>query len=261
MAIKGKRKKSRSAAAKRRPAAAPRPVPGARRKPPWYRTVGGRISLAIGALITIIVIALLVTNARDEAADLSRRQDALESYTAKVRGVLQTLREPVAGLSGAVADPASLDADKAGALLEALTKAQGQLSTAVPPPGAETAGRVYTEAIALYGEAGQALAAAAEADGATREALLARVQPLLARAESLWLIATSDLDTARTEAELDASAIAAPSSLPPAPVATPSPEHDDSGRAEDDEHDDDANSGRKGDSSKRDRGSDKDGDD
>jgi hypothetical protein len=216
MAIKGK-KKSRGSQARRRPAAAPRPVISGGRRAAWYKTPGGRISLVLGILIVGIVGFVLWNNAQKNAERIDNRQEALDTYTGKVRALLQTATPPAAAMQGILPTAKDKALDKIGkdasGWIKSLEKAGIEASSLAPPPAVQTSGQLFGESIQLYLTAARTYRTAADIDEeGPRQQILQRAAEARDRASSIWTTAVSLLDQERSDAELDPAGLRVPSS-------------------------------------------------
>jgi hypothetical protein len=220
MAIKGKKKSQKKGGqAKRRPAAAPRPVVQPRRKPPWYGTMVGR-AVALIVLIVVASIAFaLIQNARDNAEATEQRQDRLDTYTDEVRAIVQQLR-PTLTVMGEIQAPPPKDELKdlqkdATTWLQALGSVQVPQLRPAPGPAEADPSTFFTHSIQLYGTAAQDIAAAlASTDAAAQAQNLSSATALRTQAGALWNEGVEALDAIREEEGLSASNL-----TPPDPAA------------------------------------------
>lgn len=220
MALKGKKKSAkRGSQARRRPASAPRPTPSARRRPPWYRTTGGRIAGGLAALVVIALIAWAVTNQRAEATKLEEKQEALDTYTSQVRVLLQALAPPVGEMAGANTIPPDELASTAKSWDKGFSAAQASLSQTNPPSELQPVNGLLLRSILMYVQASDTYELVPEVTGAARDKLLTQAGVQVQNADAVFAGAIAVLDEARAEAELSASGLSSPSesAAPPAP--------------------------------------------
>jgi hypothetical protein len=216
VAIKGK-KKSRGSQARRRPAAAPRPVIIGGRRAPWYKTPGGRIGLALGIVAVAAISLFLWNNAQNNAEALEGRQKLLDGYTGKVRTMLQTLTPPASQMqvvppTGKGKAIAKLDKD-AKTWTASLQKATNQAISLTPPPAGQTSAQLIAESVQLYLTAARTFqTAAALEDGPEKKQVLQRAAEVRDRATSIWTAGVALLDEARSGAELEPSGLRVPTS-------------------------------------------------
>ncbi len=217
MAIKGK-KKSRGSQARRRPSTAPRPVPAARRKDPWYRTTTGR--LIAGSILAVIagLVIWAVMAAQSRSEDLAAEQDRLVDYTSEIRSILQLVRVPASEMTQA---PTSAE-DGIGSLekdvvtwLSALTNAQQQIQGVAAPPGMDSINAAFLQSINTYAGAGRTYELALKVDGDVVEEVLARASEQREQAGSQWQLATDLLDEERADADMSASDLPVPAEAIP----------------------------------------------
>ena len=231
MAIKGKRKsQARGSQARRRPAAAPRPVVVARRTP-WYRTTAAKV---IGVAALALVAGLVwwsVDRAQERSAALELSQAALETYTRNVQGLLQQVRPAAQAMGEATAaarpNADGLEADVA-AWTKSLQRAEREAGGIFAGPSTQAVHGLFSSSVGMYLSAAKTLGLAAEAGGAVRVNALARASEQHAAATNVWLGAVQVLDRERERAELDPSGLGAPST-PPAGAQTGLPAPPDAG--------------------------------
>lgn len=238
MAIKGKKKsQNRGSQARRRPAPAPRPVVASRTKRAWYRSQTGIALLGILAIIAIGVTVVLIQNTQEAAAELDKRQEALDSYTNEIKTVLQTLR-PAAGAMAAA--PPALEDDKQATELEdsaagwskAIEQAQTSFAEVAPPgpllelePSVQNINNLYAQSIGIYLSAARTYELAATTDPKSQADALAAATTQRGQASAVWTEATALLDKRRAGADIDPSGLtapdaAAPSGAPPGDLPT-----------------------------------------
>ena len=230
MAIKGKKKsQKRGSQARRRPAAPPRPTVHAKRRSAWYRSPAALLAIVLAVSVGAGLIIWGVQNARDDAAALENRQDRIDTYTGKVRGVLQTLRPPVEQMA---ATPPTLEGGDAGELGDELARqaarwqkdlegVQKEFGAIAPPQdqALQRAHSLFARSIEIYMGAARGYALAAKVDGASQAEALALASQQRDHGSQIWSEATSLLDDERSGAELESSGLTAPGA--PAPGAQP----------------------------------------
>lgn len=233
MAIKGKKKsQKRGSQAKRRPAAPPRPALQPRTRTPWYRSQTGIATLGILAVIAIGVTVWAIQNASEKAEALENKQETLDGYTDRVRGVLQTLRAPVGNMATAppqLQDPEQAEtlAKDAGAWMEDLEKAQTGFGRIAVEPEVQSIHNLYAQSIQIYISAARTYElAATTTDEKAQVDTLGLANTQRDQASAIWTEATSLLDQRREAAELDPSGLTAPNApaggpVPPAPGEIP----------------------------------------
>lgn len=241
MAIKGKKKsQSRGSQARRRPAAAPRPVITSRARTPWYKTPGGR---AIGVIVVLTVLGVVVWavgNARSNAKDLEQRQEALDDYTDSLRSLLQSVSGPASQMATAPAagsqpDAAALEelSDASKSWTSTLEESGTIASTTSPAPGMESVNRLFAKALSLFRTAALTYGMAVDADGKLLDGLLQRAAEARSLADEIWIEAIAILDDERADADMELSGLRAPSLAPaggpPTPLPTVIPEVDQGG--------------------------------
>lgn len=219
MALKGKKKsRNRGSQARRRPASAPRPTVGPRRRPRWYRTTSGRIAGSLAALVVIGLIAWAVTNQRAEATKLEEKQEALDAYTGQVRVLLQALTPPVGEMTGANTIPPDDLAATAKSWDKGFSAAQSSLSQANPPSALQPVNGLLLRSILMYVQAADTYELVPEVTGAARDQLLTQAGVQVQNADAVFAGAIAVLDEARAEADLSGSGLSSPSeSAAPAP--------------------------------------------
>ena len=222
MAIKGKRKPQGRGSARRRPAAAPRPLAPAPRRQPWYRTTAGQSLAGIAALLIALLAFWAISDARSEAEARAARQDQLEDFTTRLRSALETLRPPVTEMARRATAVRPRDVT---AWNRKLAEAQTQVAGAVSPPGLEVASRLLAQAVGLYSAAAESKGLLGEVEGDVRRQVAAQSGALIANADALWSSAIELLDEARADAELRSSGLEAPGAAATrgAPGATSAP--------------------------------------
>ncbi|CAN5528983.1 hypothetical protein BH24ACT26_BH24ACT26_09290 [soil metagenome] len=219
MAIKGKKKsQSRGSQARRRPAAAPRPVAVSRRTP-WYRTDRGRAIAAAIAALVIAVVWWAVARDRASAEDLERRQGTIESYTDRARALLQAVRPAAQEMSraptGANAKGVTELAGSVPSWKETLTDAGTEASELFAAPAVANVNGLLSQSVGLYLAAAKTYGLVERADERLQADLLARAAEQRDAASGVWLTATGVLDAERSRVELGRSGLGLPSTAPP----------------------------------------------
>jgi len=215
VAIKGKKKsQQRGSQARRRPAAAPRPVVGKGTKPPWYKTTAGQSIAAISAMILIVVALVVVNNARSAAEERELAQESLENFTDQVKALTQTIGPPATELAAAAQTPPDDLKGSAEGWRDDFTAAQTQAAQFPPAEGTTTVQQLFAQALNLYRSAAVLYAQAPELDGPVRQEISATAASQVASAQGLWQVATEVLDAAREDLDMDASGIGSPAQAP-----------------------------------------------
>ena len=218
MAIKGKRKsQARGSQARRRPAAAPRPVAVARRTP-WYRTTAGKVLAGIVLAVIVGVVWWSIARAQDRADALELRQGALETYTRNIQGLLQRVRPPAQAMSNVSGAPDKAVRglrEHAAGWAKSLEKAKTEAARTFAGPSTITAHGLFRSAIDGYLSAAKTYGLAARAKGPLQVNALARAAEQRDAAANVWLGAIQVLDQARESADLGASNLGVPSEPPP----------------------------------------------
>lgn len=228
MPIKGKKKaQRRGSQARRRPAAAPRPAPPGRPQAPWYVSPLARMIFAIVVVVLLGALAVWFFDARSEAQELERRQEALGDYRASVDSLLQALRPTVAEMHAVPtttrgADLSGLEAN-AEQWSESLQEASARAASMTPAPGSEPANRAFQTSVQLYIDAANLFGLVADTRGDASELALLRAQELRGRATTVWETGVEFLDDEFVEADLDPTEIATPAegAAGPAPIVSP----------------------------------------
>ena len=238
MAIKGKRKsqkKARSTAAARpRPVGGARPVAPRGKRVPFYRTFQGQLTTIVIALVLVGVAMWFFSDRSSDSKRLAERQDALAAYTSEVRGHLQDTNQAIREMAGA---PFNTNDESQLEGLEELSKswvdsfqAAGALAAALTGPDSlQPATRVLVQSFQAYTSAARTYALVPKAEGSLRQDLLDRAGETRAAANELVAAALQILDQERSEADMDGSGIAAPSTLPPV-VPTPAATEEDAAK-------------------------------
>lgn len=230
MAIKGKRKpKSRSGAARKRPAGAPRvsatPVHSVR----WYRTMGGQLTIILGvlALIGFAMWRISVNSSEDSAR--KARQAELAAYTAEVDGYVTAIQQPVREMLGApfnTGNPEGIVSleESTKTWIETLEENGALIQALVPPEDLVSTNLVLQQAVLLYGSTAKTYALVPGESGKKRQQeLLTRASELREQAGRVLAGAVGILDQARADAGLRPSGIQLPTQMSPI-VPTPAPE-------------------------------------
>lgn len=194
----------------------------AARREPWYRRNEIRVAIAVAAAILLIVVLVLVDRSRDAAAALERRQEGIESFTGNTMALLQDLSGPTSEMVTASADSKSLQADArrwdrvlSGVQQEATAKLQAA------PAELDTANRLIFQSILQYIAAAKTYQLVPDADRKLAAEILERATAQVSAADGTWTAGIAVLDEERREADLDPSAIRAPSQVAPAPSPSP----------------------------------------
>lgn len=224
MAIKGKKKpQRRGAQGSRRPAAAPRPAPAARRKTPWYRTRDGMLILGVFLVVLMGVGIWLVASARERAAATEARRDSLDRYTSQIQSALTGATTPVTEMNLAATPPRGADVDELAGntdgWIEALRAAQTEVVQIFPEREIEPVNQLFNEALSLYISSAQTFALLPDVRGETRQQLFSRAADQRDTATALWASAIGVLDQMRRDLDLRGSGLQAPSAPAPAPQA------------------------------------------
>jgi hypothetical protein len=202
MAIKGKKKSgSRGSQARRRPAAAPRPIVGAaRQKTPWYNTATGRVVAALLVVLVVAGIGSAIAINRSNAREQDERREAVEDYVGEVASIAQSTATPIGEMSaiapGAPAD--QLEALKENAEgwstdIEAAASRVAALQAEVPPE-VDGLHPYFQQYFSLYSNTAKLLIDAADAEGKQQADLLTRATELRGNAEAIWGATTQQLD-------------------------------------------------------------------
>lgn len=225
MAIKGKKKsQSRGSQGVRRPAQAPRPVVAPRRgRTPFYRTRDGILLLSIFGLVAVGVIIWLIMSARNDAAELQKRADALDDYTNQVRSFVQTISGPATEMtelepivSEEMTKTLEEDSDR---WVKSLQEGRVQLGAVVPPEGAESLHQLFEQSLQAYISAAQTFAIVPQTDQTNLQNLiLVRGADQRDVASNLSASAIGILDDERGEVELGVSGVQPPARAQPPPV-------------------------------------------
>ena len=228
MAIKGKKKsQKRGAQARRRPAAPPRPSAAPAARTPWYRTPLGFVAVLTALALLAGVIIWAVQGAREDARALENRQERLETYTGKIRAILQTLRGPIGEMAAAPAalqEQAQADQlrEDAGGWARQLSDVQADAGKIVPPVAMQRAHSLYAQSIQIYLGAASAYKLAADTTAEAQVDAIALGAQQRAQGSAIWTEATGLLDDERIAADLERSGLAAPDAAPQgAPGAQP----------------------------------------
>jgi hypothetical protein len=225
MAIKGKKKpQQRGGRARRTPAAAPRPVPGGRRRDPWYQTTRGRLIAGALAAAACIGILAVVANARSNSAELATRREAIEDYAGEVRGVLQRVSPAATEMAGIVSrdDAEALETirEDAASWRTAFEESHVDMNQIVPAGGVDTAHGLFLESLLLYRSAARTYELAPDVGGESVTPLLERAADQRSRAEAVWGSAIGIVDAELAEVGGDPSGLRPPSTAqaPAAPL-------------------------------------------
>ena len=228
MAIKGKKKSgSRGSQARRRPAAAPRPVTATtRHKTPWYNTATGRVIAALLVVLILAGIGGLIAVNRSNANREKERLEAVEAYAEEVRSGVQSAATPVGELSAITptATPeqlGSLKEDAEGWTTD-IEAAASRTVAIVPPEQVSAIHPLFSQAYQLYLTSARLLLDAADAEGKDQADLLTRSTEVRGHAESVWATATAQVDDVLTELGGDPSGLQSPG-ITGASAAVPAP--------------------------------------
>lgn len=215
MAIKGKKKSgSRGSQARRRPAAAPRPVTTARQKTPWYNTATGRVLAALLVVLVLSGIGGLIAANRSEANRQKERLEAVEAYSDEIHSVVQSAATPVGEMSAIVpgAEPGqlrSLKRDAEGWTTD-IEAAASRTSSVVAPEQVSNVNPLFAQAYQLYLTSARLLIDGADAEGQDQADLITRATEVRGHAEGVWATATSQLDEILTDLGGDPSGLRSP---------------------------------------------------
>ena len=217
MAIKGKKKKARSA---RRPAGAPRAIQQTPQEQAWHARSSVRVGIGIAAAVILIVVLVLVNNARDETRALERRQEVIETFTGETAALLQQRSPTASEMVSSSADSKTLARD-AARWDRTLTQLQEEVTTTVAatPPELDTANRLIFQSVLQYVAAAKTYALVPQADGKLADRIQERAGAQVAAADGTWLAGIAVLDQQRTEVDLSPTGSRAPSAID----AVPSP--------------------------------------
>jgi hypothetical protein len=228
MAIKGKKKSgTRGNQARRRPSGAPRPTHVRREHTPWYRTSGGRVTVAIVAVLLLSAAGGIVAAITSSNNKRDQRRERIEAYTERVRA-----------FGGEIADPATqmslVPPQVAGDILpqirrqstdwiETLKNSRGEAAQLEPPSGFADVSRLFTETVLLYQSAAETYLLATNTRGNTQVALLQKAADQRDRANTIFTSAVGIIDEQRADEGMDASGIGNPAQLGAPPEPAPSP--------------------------------------
>jgi hypothetical protein len=231
VAIKGKKKAgSRGSQARRRPAAAPRPVSGTRRKEPWYNTATGRVIAALLVVLVLSGIGAVIAVNRSNANERSNKVEAIEEYVDVLESIVQSTAPSAAAMTqvtpNAPADQLeSLRAD-ARQWGESFEAAASRTSSATPPPEVASVNPFFTQSLQVYLSSARLMGDASSVDG-DLAALLTRASEIRAQADSVWSSAVAQLDEELADLGGDPSGLQSPGlaaasgAVPPAPEPPP----------------------------------------
>jgi hypothetical protein len=232
MAIKGKNKsRSRGGASRRRPAAPARPVTAPARTLPWYRTMGGQLTIILVVLAIIGIVMWRVGVAGSEASDLEARQEKLKEYTSAVAEHVGKVQETIREMLGApfnTANPEGL-ADLATSTerwIESLEANGALIQEVVPPEELVAANVTLQQSFRIYSSSAKIYALVPGEDRNKKiQDLLDRAAEVREHAGVIMSSALGMLDQARREAEMGASGIDVPAQMSPI-LPTPAPADD-----------------------------------
>jgi type II secretory pathway pseudopilin PulG len=186
-----------------------------------------RMIFAIVAFVLLGALAIWFLDARSEARELERRQEALSDYRTSVDSLLQALRPTVAEMHAVPTTTRGQDVsgleENAPKWSEALQEASNVATTLVPAPGSEPANRAFQTSVQLYIDAANLFGLVADTRGDASELALLRAQELRGRATSVWETGVEFLDDEFLEADLDPTELASPAEGAggAAPIVTP----------------------------------------
>jgi type II secretory pathway pseudopilin PulG len=238
MAIKGKRKsqkKPRSAAVAR-----PRPVPGARaaasrgKRVPFYKTFRGQLATIIVVLIAIGAVMWFVSDRSSDSKALEAKQERLSAFTSEIRGYLQGSDQAIREMAGApfnTQDEALLEglAASSKSWVTAFQEAGAIAAALQGPEGLQPATRVFVQSLQAYTSAARTYGMVPQAEGKLQEELLARAGEQRQTANELVAAMISMIDQERAAADMRASGLPVPASLPPITPTPPATEENGSG--------------------------------
>jgi hypothetical protein len=156
----------------------------------------------------LLIVLWLVKNARDDAAALERRQDAIEEFTNQVSTLQQSIAAPAGEMITATADTPNLAAETER-WSQAFDAARADFTQAArtTPAGLDSGHRLFFQAILQYTAAAETFELAADLQGRLQERALERANAQVSAADGVWQTAVAILDEERTKAELSASGI------------------------------------------------------
>jgi hypothetical protein len=228
MAIKGKKKsQSRGSQARRRPAAAPRPALVTRGRVPWYRTPGGRVALAVAIVLAVSAVGGIIAVAGSDAG-LEARQRRLQAYTQQIRTLRAQITVPASQMAGAPMSPRQKGFKRLGndALrwVGVFGQAQPSADSLAPPDSISTTATLFSKSVETYAAAAQMFEVATTLEEAAQMRLIGLAATERERALELWSTALAELESARSDAEMDPSGLQPPATAtevqPPVPPAT-----------------------------------------
>jgi uncharacterized membrane protein YgcG len=238
MAIKGKRKGQKkprsSATARPRPVGAPRPVAPRGQRVPFYKTFRGQLTAIIVVLIAIGAIMWFVSDRNSDSEALAARQDRLSSYTSELRGYLQQTNQAIREMAGApfnTQDAAAIEglADSSESWATTFQEAGATAAALQGPESLQAATRVLIQSFQTYTSAARTYGLVPTAEGRLQTELLARAAEQRQTANELVAATIAMVDGERAEAEMRASGLPVPSSLPPITPTPPEAEDDSAG--------------------------------
>ena len=230
MAIKGKKKSgNRGSQARRRPAAAPRPVvSSARSKIPWYNTATGRVIAALLVVALIAVVGTIIAVNRGTAAEKEDKIEAIEAYVAELSSVVQDAAPAIGEMStvtpGVPAEQLETLKEDAQGWTDDIEAAASRLASMQPPEEASSIHPYFLQAFQGYSTGAKILIDASDTEGKTQADLLTRSTEVRSNAEGVWATATTQLDAELTDLGGDPSGLqspavaGAPAAVPPAPA-------------------------------------------
>jgi hypothetical protein len=237
MAIKGKKKsQSRGSQGVRRPAAAPRPTPTARRKSSWWRSRDGMLIGGIFLIVAIGVVVWLVVSAQDRAEQREQEAAALETYTDGLQPALDSVTPTANEMNEITALPEGDDLDglakDAETWVTDLQAGQAQIQAQFAPSEAQPVNDLLSESVGMYIAAAQTFALVPDAEGDLQAELFTRATDQRDSAGRVMDSAVGALDSLRAEKDLGPSGLntvqapmAQPTALPTTlPEVSPSAE-------------------------------------
>jgi hypothetical protein len=225
MAVKGKKKKSsRGSQARRRPAAAPRPVLQSRSRVAWYRTPIGIIISVILSLTLIGLVIWSVTSSRSETARLEERQNELEDYTSQLRALVQTLTPAATEMGAAGSLPPDEMADNVTEWNRTFGDAQTTLAQTQPPEDLRPLNQLLLQSILLYVSSAETYELVPDLEGTARRNIITQANVQWTSGNNVFASAIALLDQELEDADLRPSGLRAPGAG--APPSGPAEEGD-----------------------------------
>lgn len=232
MAIKGKRKPQKRG--RPAPAARPRPVaarPASGARVPFYRTFRGQLTAIVAVLALIGAGIWFYSDRRADSQRLSQRQERLDAYTREVRALLEDTSQSIRELAGAPVEWAAAPvhegylATGSKRWVEAFQASGAAVGALQAPEGLQGASSVLLEAFQVYTSAARTFGNAAELGGDSpseredrqdiTQGFLDRAREQRESANRMVVAVIQLIDAERASAEMKASELQAPGSLPP----------------------------------------------